>query len=381
MSNLYEIKLPEGDVLGFDIGGRWENGTRQYDPRVWLSQGYAGVRFIGAGKGKTHIRPSSGVWTTIGIDQHDGIVRFESLSLHGHGRAAIQAGRDNKAGVKKKFKLELADFELIAEENSPTYGRVAWGIFSYQCNIDARDGDIWWGPAREHAFYGHAYAGPGGGRYERLRFHECAAECIKGRFDPIETLWAGPKVTLAVIDCTFKDWYRPWSSRGGGGVVLQGVGCDVLIQGNEFWAPPDASHTRCIMVDDDPNHGIAAFYDVNTGQVGKGFATGNIVIRRNLFRAGPGTVNLTPCIRVGNLFAGTHKVAKSLLIEQNAVYGQNLQLQLSNIPSLTVRENNTPQAKEYAQALGVDVTFEAGIPTHDAVIPLSKYIVQAVPKP
>lgn len=159
--------------------------------------------------------------------------------------------------------------------------------------------------------------------------------------------------------------------------MLQGAGCDVLIERNEFWAPPDASHTRCIMVDDNPNGGIPAFYSATDGKVGVGFATGNIVIRRNVFRAGPGSENYSPCIRVGNLMPGAHNVCYSLTIEDNAAYGRNIQLQLvrSDIPSLTVRRNNTPAARDYAQALGVDTTHEAVVTTRDAAIPLSRYEV------
>lgn len=377
MGKEYLIRLSEGDHLGFDIGGRWENGDRRYDPALWLSQGYTGVRFVGAGKGKTHIRPGPGVWTTIGIDQHKGTVAFERLSIHGHGRSAIQAGRDNKAGVTRGFTVTLEDFELVAEEATPTYGRVAWGLFTYQANVVARDGDIWWGPAREHPFYAHGFAGPRGGLYERLRFHEVAAECIKVRPDPEETLWAGKGVKVTVQDCQFKDWYRPWSSRGGGGIVLQGCAADVAILRNEFWAPPDSSHTRCVMVDD----GGGKFFDKYTGRAGQGYAAGHIYIWRNVFRAGPGTVNLSPVIRVGNLAAGQHKVCRSLSIVENAVYGQNLQVQLGSIPALDVRDNNTERARDYANALGVDVAHEAGVPTRDRVIPLSQYNVASSPSP
>lgn len=374
MTRLFEIRLPEGDIPGFDItSGRWENGARRYDPATWLSQGYDGVRFIGAGPGRTRIIPAPGIWKNITIDQHPGVTRLEGVSVHGRGLAAIYAGPIRRGRVKG-FTLELEDFELIAEEpTAADPGRVAWGAFTYQCNLVIRNGVVWWGPAREHAFYQHGYADGRGGLFDGIDFRECAAECIKARFDPREIEWAGPLAALRVSDCRFFDWYRPHSSRGGAGITAQGLGGHLAIEGNEFWAP--ASSTRCVMVDDGLNTGAPRFYSATNGAPGTGFATGHVVIRRNLFVAGPGTENLSPVIRVGNLADGDHSVCQSLALEENAVYGRRLQVQLSDIPALRVRGNNSPAARAYAAMRGVDVSQEALVPTRDRAIPLSAYNV------
>lgn len=371
---LFEIRLPEGDLPGFDIGGRGDNGSRQYDPQTWLSKGFSGVRFIGAGKGRTHIRPASGVWTNLFVEQHAGQVRFESLSIHGRGRAALMAGRDHPTAVVKQFKIALQDFELIADD--PTSGMqssVKWGGFFYQCDTELVDGDIWYLYSSEHAFYHHGAASLGT-LAERLRFHQVGAECLKFRPDPEETLYAGKRVKYVIRQCHFQDWYRPWSDRGGAGIVVQGGAADILVDRCEFWAPNRSQmHTRCVMVDD----GGGAFYDKETGRVGIGFANGYVAIKNSGFRAGPGSENLSPVMRVGALGSG-QRVARSLLVENCGLYGENLQLQMGDIPSgrTIVRGCNTPAIRDIAQARGYDVAHEALIPLADHTIPVSHGLVR-----
>lgn len=372
---LWELRLGPGEHFGFDIGARMQNGSRYLDPTTWLSKGFDGIRIIGAGRGLTRLIPAPGVWINWFIEQHPGIVRFESLSIHGRGQSAIQAGREHPARVVKKFRVELADFELIADPPVPgayNGGRVGWGLFTTQCNVDAFDGDIYWNASREHPFYLHHQAGPAGATFERLRFHESPGECIKNRYDTDEALWAGKGAKLVVHGCRFNWKVEPWSSRGAAGITMQGAGCDALIENNEFWASPGPSNTRALMIDDNYNDGKAQFYGHLTGEVGKGYANGNILVRRNVFSAGPGTENLTPVVRVGNLAPGTHKICRSFTFQENAVYGRNLQVQLVNVPGLTIKGNNSDKAMDYARAIGVDVTHEAGIPGPQRVVPLSE---------
>lgn len=375
-TTLFEVRLPEGDIPGWDIGAHGQNGSRRYDPATWLSKGYAGVRFIGAGRGRTRVIPAPGVWINSLVGQHAGVVRYESMSIHGRGQTAIQAGHEHPAKVIRKFRVELADFELIADPPSPgSYngGRVGWGLFTTQCNVRVEDGDVFWNAGREHPFYLHHQAGPAGAFFKGIRFHESPGECIKNRYDTDEALWAGKGAKLIVQGCRFNWRVEPWSSRGAAGITLQGAGCDTLIENNEFWASPGPSNTRAIMVDDNYNDGAAQFYGHWTGEVGKGYANGYVMVLRNVFSAGPGTENLTPVVRVGNLAPGTHKICRGFAFKENTVYGRNLQLQFVNVPSLIVQDNNTPAALDYARAIGVDVTAEAGIPTRDRVIPLSQY--------
>jgi len=375
---LYEIRLPAGDVPGFDVAVRGQNGARYYDPAFWLAQGFDGVRFVGAGRGVTRLVPAPGVWINSFVGQHPGTVRYESMSIHGRGQTAIQAGVEHPARVVRKFRVELVDFELIADSPTPgayNGGRVGWGLFTTQANVLAEDGDIYWNAGREHPFYLHHQAGFAGATFRRLRFHESPGECIKNRYDTDEALWAGKQAKLIVTGCRFNWRVEPWSSRGAAGITMQGAGCDALIENNEFWASPGPSNTRAIMLDDNYNDGAAQFYDPETGRVGVGHANGHVLVRRNVFSAGPGTENLTPVVRVGNLAPGQHKTCQSFTFEQNAVYGRNIQLQLvaKDIPKLIVRDNNTPAAYDYARAIGVDVTHECMIPLRDRVVPLSEF--------
>jgi hypothetical protein len=379
---LHEIRLPAGEQRGIDIGAVMQNGSRYLDPQAWLSQGFSGVRFIGQGRGITRLIPAPGVWINWFIEQHPGVVRFESLSIHGRGQSAIQAGREHPARVVKKFRVELADFELIADPPSPgAYdgGRVGWGLFTTQCNVHASDGDIYWNAGREHPFYLHHQAGPAGATFKRLRFHESPGECIKNRYDTDEALWAGKEAKLVVSGCRFNWKVEPWSSRGAAGITMQGAGCDALIEGNEFWASPGPSNTRALMLDDNYNDGKPQFYDPLTGAVGRGHANGHILVRRNSFQAGPGTDNLTPVVRVGNLAPGPHRIARSFAFTENAVYGRNLQLQLVNVPGLVVKDNNTERAMNYARSIGMDVTHECVVPGQHAVVPLSRYRAGVAP--
>jgi hypothetical protein len=82
-------------------------------------------------------------------------------------------------------------------------------------------------------------------------------------------------------------------------------------------------------------------------------------------------------IRVGGLGSG-QKVAKSLLIDGNAIYGTRLQLQLGDIPTgkTIVRGNNTAEIEEYAFARGYDVSREALIPLAHKVIQVSEGLVR-----
>lgn len=379
-TTLHEIRLPAGDQPGFDVGVRGQNGSRFYDPTTWLSKGYAGVRFVGAGRGKTRLIPAPGVWINSRVGQHPGVVLYESMSIHGRGQTAIQAGQEHPPRIFRKFRTELADFELIADEPRPgTYngGRVGWGLFTTQCNVRVEDGDVFWNAAREHPFYLHHQAGPAGATFKGVRFHESPGECIKNRYDTDEALWAGKGAKLIVTGCRFNWRVEPWSSRGAAGITMQGAGCNAWIESNEFWASTGPSNTRALMLDDNYNDGAPQFYDPVTGAVGRGHANGHILVRRNVFSAGPGTENLTPVVRVGNLAPGAHRICRSFTFEQNAVYGRNLQVQLVNVPGLTVRDNNTPAAYDHARAIGVDVTHEAGIPTRERVVPLSQYAVNA----
>lgn len=405
---LFEIELPAGDVPGFSIDAKSSHGVKFYSgsaglERVvnaslggltqaqadaarpvireslrgvaaagsfWLDDpANTGVVFRGAGKGKTHIRPGSAD-ATIVFDRHPGTVRLEGMTVHCGSRQGIFAGLAHP-GVKPdpKFSLETQDVDVIADGV-----RTTWPVFTYGCRVEMRDGKIDGRNGLEHDYYGHGLTG-NGATFVRMTFL-AAAQAVKVRSDTTETMWAGPAVTVSVTGCTFDGWYEPHSSRGGGGIVLEGASANLYVQGSLFrnkgpnGAIPAAQRTRAIMVDD----GSGDFWGVLDGKKGSGFAAGHILIRGNAFEVGPGTENLSIVIRVGNLSGGSHRIARSVRILDNGIYGEQLQLQLSNLAPgrLTIAGNNTEAIAARARSLGIDTRVEARIPLADRTIPVSE---------
>lgn len=377
---LFEIELPAGDVSGFSIDvPQWTGHApgQKYASATWLSQGYTGVLFRGKGKGLTHIRPGSAEATII-VDRHAGKVRLADLTVHCGSRQGIFFGLAHPGvAVEPLFWLETQNVDVLADGV-----RTTWGVFGYALNADMRDGKIDVRNGLEHSAYFHGSAGKG---WTWVRMTSLsAAEGFKVRSDRTETVWAGPNVTASLTACTFDGWYEPHSSRGGGGVVLQGASANLRVDGCLFrnrggradpdgagplQAIPSSQRTRAIMVDD----GGGDFWGMLDGKPGQGFAAGHVTVRGSGFDVGPGSENLSIVIRVGNLSSGSHRIARSVRILDNGIYGENLQLQISNLAPnrLTIAGNNTEAIAARARALGIDTTFQAKIPLSDRVIPVS----------
>jgi len=365
---LMEIRLPAGDAPGFQIDYDLNTGARKLWSSDWIGKGFDGVRFIGAGRDLTHIRPGAS-WDTIAVERHAGIVQLESLTVHVSRTSGVHFGISRREKpLIPSFKLIGRDVMIEADDPPEHRGSGMWGLFTYLADIDMAH-CLWrCKHLTEHASYHHGFASTGL-RWDENEVESSGAECLKVRPDPSET-FPTPKALIVVQRSKFKDWYAPWSSRGGGGMVMQGTGLPIWIKGCEFWAPlQDASHTRCVMVDDNGGK----FWGAGTGALSKGFANGPILIEDSAFRAGIGTENLTPCIRVGP-DGGTQQTARSVTIRRSAIYGKNTQLQFSNIPAgkLLVEGCNTPQLRDLAHNRGIDTEFQTGIPTHDRVIPVSE---------
>jgi len=371
---LLEIRLPEGDVPGFDVGRRLDNGGRLYDPATWLAQGYRGVRFIGRGRGRTRIRPAPGVWTNLFVAEHQGTVRFESLSIHGRGRSALMAGEpDSVAPLSRRFRLEVEDFELVAED--PAAGQVSsvcWGIFTYRADLLLRHGVVWYGRSTEHSVYQHCWADLGS-LIEAVEFMESGAQHVKARPDREEVPWPGPRARQVIRRCVFKRTGMPWTSRGSGAIVCEGGASHLTVEDNQFWMPSDTPlHARAIMVDDGSLRGWPQ------GAQDSPYRNGDVIIRRNLIRADGGPEGYSTVIRVGNLSPGSHRSCRSLTIEGNAIYGRGLQVQTTNIPDGATRiaGNNTPAIREVAAARGLDVSREPILPLPDHALPLSQGLIR-----
>src|SRR6185503_3982455 len=184
-----------------------------------------------------------------------------------------------------------------------------------------------------------------------------------------------PGARVWLSGCQFNDWYQPWSSRGGGGVVLQGAACDLLVTGCLFrnvgpsGTVPAAQRSRAIMVDDSGGD--------HYGMVGGAFATGHIVIRNCGFEAGPGTDNLSILIRVGKL-GGPGLAAKSFTLTGSALYGENMQLQLGDIPTgkTKIAGCNTEALSDLAEMIGIDTTHQAKIPLANRVSNVSEGLLR-----
>jgi hypothetical protein len=352
--SLYEIRLPAGDVPGFDIGRRNDNGARVYNPATWLDQGYRGVRFIGQGQGVTNIRPASSVWTNIFVLQHQGTVQLENLTLHNGPRSAIQVGTGKSAGLPlfQKFKLVTRGVTIDCSRSG------MWGGFSYECDCDSEDLTIFGELLFEHPWYHHQWA-KFGALYNRYKVIGARGECWKSRPNDLE---CRPVTDAHVVLRNFElSGWTTGGNRGCAGIVIQGTpGCDVLLEKGILWGGPGV-RCRCIMIDD--GEGKAATLG----------APGSITIRQV---AAQGNSERTDygdtLIRVGPLAGGA--VAKSLEIDRCALYGANMAVQLTGIPSgkLLVHDSNTPAHREWASAKGFDTTFEAKIPRAQRLVPVSE---------
>lgn len=369
---LLTVPLAAGDVPGWsiDFPGYSGHGIKRSSSE-WLSRGYDGVRYVGHPSG-THIRPTGGDATLL-VDRHPGIVQLENVVLHCAPRQGIFFGLEHKAlPVQPKFKLSMRGCRVVAD--MPTSGQhsTVWGVFSYQADLDLEDCAFEMERSAEHASYAHGFA-KAGLRWTRVRVNASGAEGCKIRNSPSETAWVrGAAIVLK--DCHFKAWHQPWTWRGGAGVVLQGTGCNLLVERCSFWGrAPGNTHSRCLMVDDSGGD----FYSATDGRIGQGFANGHIVVRDSGFSGQDGPEWLSPILRVGSLGSG-QRVARSLLIERCAVYGDRLSLQVGDVPPgrLIVRGCNTPAIRDFAQAYGMDTEHEALIPLPGRVAPVSEGLVR-----
>jgi hypothetical protein len=356
---LFDIRLPAGDSFGFDVGKKNDNGGRLYNPSDWLSKGYSGVRFIGQGIGITHIRPAQDVWTNIFVLQHDGTVQFENLTLHNGPRSAIQAGTGKSAGLPlfPKFRLVWKGVELDCNVHG------MWGSFTYECDTWFEDVSIHASMLGEHPSYEHGYASVGT-HWERVVVHSSNGECKKIRPDK-EEVRPTPKATAVIRDCTFKNWTS--GNRGCSGTTVQGGNLAlVLIEKTTYYGGAGSPMCHAIMIDD--GEGKA--------NLTNGFPNGHIVLRQV---AAQGSSLRTDygdtLIRVGTLpSSGLKYVARSLTIDRCSLWGQNMAVQLGGLPAgkTVVKDSNTPELRDWANAKNFDTTFEAQIPTAARRVPISE---------
>lgn len=112
---LFVVNLPAGDTGSINIDW-FNNGATRRNSQDWLSQGYEGIVFKGQGVDSTHIRATSWDGISVAVGRHNGIVRFENLTIHsGSDRATAfgqqNLGKDNFPG----FQIELVNVKGLVD--------------------------------------------------------------------------------------------------------------------------------------------------------------------------------------------------------------------------------------------------------------------------
>ena len=372
----HEIRLPAGDVPGLNIDIPFQTGSQKLWSSDWLSQGHEGVRFIGAGADKTHMRCQSFDGITLMADRHAGVVQLEGLTVHAGYAKGIHFGLANRSiPPNPKFKLRLVGCNGSVAPPAAGQGRTKWLLFGYNSDVELLDCTLDATAASEHASYWHGFS-KHGLSWNRVNVVGSGAEGCKVRSDVTETAWAGKAVKVKLTNCEFKDWYKPWSDRGGAAVVLQGAAADLFVDSCLFWGGPTdgpipaSSRSKCIMVSSEGDS-----YDMLTGRPNVGFGNGFVVVKNSAMRGGPGQENYTTILRVASN-GGSQKAARGVLVEGCGMWGERMSVQIKDVPNgkTTLRGCNTSEIRERSEALGMDTTFEAGIPTATRVIPVSEGI-------
>lgn len=417
---LFDIVLPAGDAASINVGW-FRNGATRLDPSEWLRQGYAGVRFIGAGVDVTHVRCTSWDGITVAVGRHAGIVRLENLTIHSGSDRGTAFGEQNLGRtITPGFRIELQNVRGVVDppetyrerraiaagetaaydgtleapgfpavhlakgDASPRYGilvgqprRPKWLLFAYNADLIARDCIFDAREAVEHAAYWHGFARYGA-LLERCRFEGAGAEEWKTRSDATETAWAGADVRIVIRDCSFREWFQPWSWRGGAAIVLQGAAAHVLVERCVFWGGAPVGQLtakdrcKCVMVSSEGQS-----YDRATGAVGSGFGNGFVVVRQCVMW-GSSEVDwsntIARCARNG----GTQLAAQGFFLREVGAWGPRMVVQAGDLPAgrMVIEGCNVGAQVEYAKSIGMPTSPEATFPTSVRRVPLSEGIVR-----
>lgn len=372
-----EIVLPAGIVQGFDVEWPGNTGT----PTKHFLDGYDGIRFIGQGKDLTHVVPAPNAWITCFVGPGAKHVEFHGMTVHGARTRAIHQGIENIPANGGKFQpctLLFEDFHLQADE--PGEGpwviqagagqTSTWGIFTYNADIFATRCSFDWRRGAEHAIYAHG-VGPHGILLDECDIRSSGGECLKLATRPGEAFWFPG--TVLVQNSKFRDWGpQPWSWRGGGGVVIQGGGCNVFVLDSQFYGGPGHAKSRAVMIDDG---GAGRFYSALDGTPGKGPANGWVLIQDTLI-VGDGKPSWALCARVGTLSPGAgidvargfgvvgcglYSREETCKLELGKVLGDNVVIEGCNTPEIrSVAERLDPGIVSDAKVSGVNGIFEIG---------------------
>lgn len=414
---LFVIELGPGNHGSINVGW-FKNGAHRYDPQEWLSQGYDGVVFRGAGVDATHVRCSSYDGVTLTVGRHNGVVRFENMTVHsGYDRAAAFGEQNLAKLLAPGFRVEIenvvgvvdspesyrdrrtvnandpAPFEgtltaagkpdvyLLKGAEIPHVGtlvglprRPKWFWFAYNCDLILRNVKTYGADLVEHNLYAHGFA-RFGLDIEGCLFDGSGSQHVKVRSDAFETAWAGPEQVIRIRATTFRDNCRPWSWRGPGMIVCEGTACHVFISRCLFYGGvpyPGVeinNRSKAIAISSEGNS-----YGHGTGQVGgSGFGNGIVWISECAAFGAADNFWHNEIIRCGRN-GGSQRSARVFLMERCGVWGRSMQVQLGDIPTgkAAIRGCNTPQIAEFCRELGFETSPEAVFATSSRRVPISE---------
>lgn len=375
---LYEIRLPAGLHGAINIGWFPNGAERVLDPKSWLSQGYDGVRIVGAGVDKTVLRDTSWGGITVAATRHPGVVQLEGMTIYCGSNAAVVMGEQNhEKEIVPGFALRLINSKIVAPPpDQLAFGRAKWGVFYYQCDVTYINVEIDVYHASEHGTYGHGFSKMGA-YVRRLHQRASGAEGWKVRPDVTETAWLRETPWIVIEDSVFKNWFQPWSARGGGGLVLQNacahvsVDRSIFIGGGRAGSVESNMRSKAIMISSELDG-----YDVDTGEpiaVSHGAGTGLVRLSKNLLYGYSDVDWHNTLVRCAPNASGTLS-AKGFWLERSGLYGKNMIVQAGGLPPRRAIVNgcNSDEIREAAEARSIDTAFEATIPLSDRRIKVSE---------
>ena len=382
--------LPPGRHGSINIGWQ-QNGAALYlDPGAALREGYDGIAVIGAGPDVTEVYCTSHDGQTVAIKRGPWVVRFESMKIVAGFRLGMMIGEQNLARrIDPKFQCHLVNVhglvlspeQLGVRNASGQLARTKWWALAYNadrfylnCVFDATQ-------AAEHVDYNHGHA-KHGSLAINSKWIGAGAQLWKNRSDATETAWAGPDVVIAFRDCEFENWHQPHTDRGGAACVGEGSAAHwsfercVFRGGYRLDGPPVIeanARALCVAISSEGES-----YDMDTGRVGVGFGTGWLIMRQCATWGHSEVPWNNKAVYVGRN-SGTQQAAKGVLIENSGLWGQNLVVQTSQVPTgrTTIRGCNTVQLRAYAEnVLRFPASPEVKIATAQRLVPLSEGIVR-----
>lgn len=376
-----EVELPAGPVAGFDV--EWAGHTGNHTKYSLDDDGdgkpdWDGIRFVGMGQGITHVVPQTSDDSTIFVGPYAGTaedqrpirLEFFDLTIHGGPRKALHQGIENRPMNGQPYvpcTIAFVRCSIEADEPgeypwTPAAGGLGntsvWGIFGYNCSFQLENCLIDWTRGAEHALYDHGMAQPGI-IFSHVIVVGSGGEILKVATRPGEAFYV-PNVYVLVDGCSFQNWGpQPWSWRGGGGIVLQGSGANLIVRDSEFLGGPGAAKSRTIMLDDG---GSGRYYNTLTGEVGTGPANGWVLLERVLLvgdglpswailaRAGANSgtyAGQTVCRAYGMLNCGVYSLSETSKVELAGIQGNSLAVVGCNTPQIKalVQERLGPMAR------------------------------------